>query len=1107
VAALLLTDPVLWGGRPPALWAPHAGVGLALIAWLGRRAVAMVIGAALLAAAPAALAALSRPPGADEPGLALTAGDAVLGGLELALFWWLYHVRARGARGLADPRSAILFLTLGPGLVVGGFALARAGWLWLLSPPPVDFAGAAAAFWLGRALGLLAVAPVLLTALTPWLVRRGLTAPEVVDEQHVAHRGHADQLPLTRGDLVEAAGLAVGASVLSVVLALQQGGQGLVGWPPWGLPLLLIVWACLRQGLRVGAVVACLAAAAPLLTVMAGGGPARSPLGDRMLQGNLLAQCGIALLIAASASYLRAREARYRQVVGQTPVVLYSARIVAPGLGGGPPDAEVTLVSAASAALLGCRPEALLGEHQRWLARVHPDDQEVLLAALTQLGRQNQPVICEYRLTPPADAEAAARPPLTPARAAPRWMRDTLAPRHDAEGRLAGWDGVVVEITAQRALADDLRRTSSMLHALVTNLPTGVFFVQGPLGRPLLVNARARQLLGQREDAAAGLDHLSRVYRLFRPDGTLYPVEELPVFQALRRGVSSMRDDIVVHRPDGRKTPLVTWAAPVAFGSGPSDAAVWVLEDLTALQQAEAARRDSEVRLRAVIETMGEGLIVLDRRGALVDANPAACFLLDQPVDRLRGRTLASLDWTYLREDGSPLPPEELPSMTALRQGRPVRNCVVGLYPALEGNDQEGDPSPSRAPAPPRPTAPRWLLVSAMPLGPGPAGVVTTFADVTAYRRAQDATRSSEEKHRGLVESLPLMVVQTDRDLKLTYANPAMTQTTGYDLAEIAEPGAWGAVIHPEDRPRMEEMGREALSGKECRGEVRYRGKDQAEKVGLVFVLPRRHEGGEVFGLTALVVDVTRERRLEEELQRAQRLELIGRLASGIAHDFNNLLSVVLTLTELAHGSLPADHPVHDDLRRIAEAGEQTAGLAAQLLAFSRQRRPAARPVEVNGAARRTLELLRATLPGRVELVSALAEGDLLIQGDETQLQQVLMNLCLNARDAMPRGGRLTVATEAAGGGPGEAGWVRLSVRDDGCGIDEQTRGRIFDPFFTTKEGGAGLGLAVVQQIVESLGGRVEVASRPDQGACFDVWLPRLAAAPGRRVGAVAEKG
>ena len=179
------------------------------------------------------------------------------------------------------------------------------------------------------------------------------------------------------------------------------------------------------------------------------------------------------------------------------------------------------------------------------------------------------------------------------------WLRDTLAPHHAADGRLDGWDGVVEDITESRALAQDVRRTTGMLQALVANLPTGVFFVQGPLGQPIMVNARTRQLLGQRENLAAGIMHLSEVYRLHRPDGSLYPTDELPVVKALRWGMTCMANDIVVHRPDGRRVPLITWAAPVDLGKmGKPEAAVWVLEDLTSLKQAEQARVESEARLQ-----------------------------------------------------------------------------------------------------------------------------------------------------------------------------------------------------------------------------------------------------------------------------------------------------------------------------------------------------------------------------------------------------------------------------------------------------------------------------------------------------------------------------
>jgi PAS domain S-box-containing protein len=1126
---LHLTNPLAWGAMGPTLWFAPAGLGLALIAWFGPRAALWLALDGLLVVAqtlPLGLWMGRRVSGGEG---ALAALDVLFGAAVLPAAWWLYHAQTRGSRGLRDPRSATRFLFLVPGLGVGLWAgldavvaaalTEQAAQVWRTALP---------AYWLSRALAVVVLTPLLLVVLTPWLARRGLVRPdtdagEPAEPFDVVGGGER----LSWGEGLELFGLAAGAGVLTW-LAVRNGGIQPAGWPLWGAPLLLIAWASLRQGLRGGIVVAAVSAGLPLLLLQGEALPDGWPL---VIQSNLLGQCAVALLVAASAGWVRCSEDRYRQVASHLPVVIYSTRFrraERPPLAGDDLDAEVTLVSAASEGLLGCPPRELLGEHQRWLARVHPDDREVLRAAISQLGRQIQPVTCEYRLalsvgeTPNPKAEPQKgtaisdfgfRDPVVGRH--DRWVRDTLAPRLDSEGRLIGWEGVLTDITEQRELADDLRRTTSMLHALIGHLPTGVFFVQGPSGHPILVNARARQLLGQREDMAAGLEHLSEVYRLHRPDGSLYPVEELPVCLALRKGLTAMRDDIVVHRPDGRRTPLVTWAAPIRFplpsltlrapigarsvseemDTSGSEAAVWVLEDLTALHQAEAARRDTEIRLRAILETMSEGVVVQDHNGCIIDCNNAASVLLGRPPERLRGLKLSECDWDLLREDGSLMAEEDRPDTAVLRLGRPVRNLVLGIVPRCR------PPSPSPLPqggegkgeGASRLKEARWVLVNAMPLAPGVhgdkpnAGVVSTYIDITVSLRAQRLLRESEERYRDLVESLPLMVIQADLDMRVTYANAAMRTLTGYGLEEIAEPAAWSGLIQTEDLPPLLTLARDALDGRGGRAEFRYRAKDGTEKVGLAFSEPRHRSDGAIIGTTTLVVDITRERHLEQELLRAQRLELVGRLSSGIAHDFNNLLSVVLSLTELVRTGLPPDHEAHEDLGRIQEATEQAANLAGQLLAFSKPRRPAARRLEMNAVVARTLELLRASLPARIELKAELAEQDLYVLADETQLQQVLMNLCLNARDAMPDGGVIRVRTA---GVRCEGDWVCLSVSDCGTGIPEAVKAHLFDPFFSTKERGTGLGLAVVRQIVESHGSRVEAHSEAGQGARFDTWWP-----------------
>jgi two-component system cell cycle sensor histidine kinase/response regulator CckA len=241
-------------------------------------------------------------------------------------------------------------------------------------------------------------------------------------------------------------------------------------------------------------------------------------------------------------------------------------------------------------------------------------------------------------------------------------------------------------------------------------------------------------------------------------------------------------------------------------------------------------------------------------------------------------------------------------------------------------------------------------------------------------------------------------------------------------------------------------------------------------------------------GATLLVVDMTRERRLARELQRSQRLELVGRLSSGIAHDFNNLLTVILGLGHLVQTALGPDHVAAEDVARILEVAEQASNLSQQLLDFSKQRKVPLRAVEVTRVIRRTVDVLRTLMPQNILLECRLPRSEVILHADEMQLQQVLMNLCLNARDAMQEGGRLQIWAERIGEPALE--WLRLSVHDSGTGMTEAIRTHIFDPFFTTKELGSGLGLAVVQQIVDSFGGHIRVESELGLGSRFEVWLP-----------------
>ena len=226
----------------------------------------------------------------------------------------------------------------------------------------------------------------------------------------------------------------------------------------------------------------------------------------------------------------------------------------------------------------------------------------------------------------------------------------------------------------------------------------------------------------------------------------------------------------------------------------------------------------------------------------------------------------------------------------------------------------------------------------------------------------------------------------------------------------------------------------------------------------------------------------------------AHSYELIGRMAGGIIHDFNKVLTVLLGNVALLQASLPADASQRLLLTAMENAANQAADLARQLLALARHESPRTEPVDLNAVAEQVASMLRHTLDPRISLVVQPRAGLSWVLADRGRLVRVLLNLCLNARDAMPQGGKLRVQTEAVStrtNGAAGSDWVRMSVHDEGHGISEQVQRRIFDPYFSTKEHGSGLGLAIVQQIVESYGGRIEVKSEPGHGSRFDIWWPQ----------------
>jgi PAS domain S-box-containing protein len=403
----------------------------------------------------------------------------------------------------------------------------------------------------------------------------------------------------------------------------------------------------------------------------------------------------------------------------------------------------------------------------------------------------------------------------------------------------------------------------------------------------------------------------------------------------------------------------------------------------------------------------------------------------------------------------------------------------------------------------------RWLEDRLVPQTDAQGKLVGIFGvgrDITERRQAEEALREGERRFRGLFESSPDAIFVEDLDGNVLDVNPAACRLHGMGRDELLGRHVLELVPEPE-RERVR-----ADFERLTRGEVeRVRGFSRTHdgRAIPVELTTRRISYSGRPALLLHVRDLTERERLEEQARQAQKMEAVGRLAGGVAHDFNNLLTGICGYGELLLRGLPPDDPVREGLQLIIRASERAAGLTRQLLAFSRRQVLQPRVLDLNAVVAGMEEALRRVVGEAVRLRLRLGTGLRAVQVDPGQLEQVIVNLALNARDAMPQGGTLTLETRSAElteafthtrpevrPGP----YSVLAVGDTGRGMAEEVLSHIFEPFFTTKAAGkgTGLGLATVYGVVKQSGGHVEVASTPGQGSVFEVYLPAVPECPAR---------
>jgi PAS domain S-box-containing protein len=384
-------------------------------------------------------------------------------------------------------------------------------------------------------------------------------------------------------------------------------------------------------------------------------------------------------------------------------------------------------------------------------------------------------------------------------------------------------------------------------------------------------------------------------------------------------------------------------------------------------------------------------------------------------------------------------------------------------------------------------------------------GTVCVCRDLSEHQQSEQARADAEARYRMLIEQVNAIsyIAEIGIQGKWYYVSPQVEAILGFTPEEwLAGATSWDQHINPDDLPAVLTAEQQSVQGLPFQAEFRIRRKDGREVwLSDTAVIVQGSDSHPV--MEGIMVDITERKALETQLQQSRKMEAVGRLAGGIAHDFNNLLTIITGYTELALSRPHLPQEVRGDIERIENASGRAAGLVRQLLAFSRKQVLQPKIIDLNKIVLNLDTLLRRLMDERIQMVTRVKEELGKVKADPAQIEQVIMNLVVNARDAMPEGGRLIVETcntnldasyavDHATVKPGR--YVMLAVSDTGVGMDNQTVAHIFEPFFTTKESGrgTGLGLSTVYGIVKQSGGYIWVYSEPGKGSTFKVYLPRV---------------
>ncbi|HPU25710.1 MAG TPA: PAS domain S-box protein [Phycisphaerae bacterium] len=634
--------------------------------------------------------------------------------------------------------------------------------------------------------------------------------------------------------------------------------------------------------------------------------------------------------------------------------------------------------------------------------------------------------------------------------------------------------GQAGECDSSSSPEEQLRKSEERFLTLVSNIPGAVFRTANDSNYTLAyISDGIKAITGYSAE---------ELMRLRAYSAIIHPDDRDHVRRTIDGQIARQRSYAVEYRiidRQGRARWIYEQGQAVPTDDGRDSHLDGVIVDIHRLKETERELRESEERFRTAFQMSPVCQIITKLDGTYVDVNDGFTVLTGYSREEAVGGKATTQDiWAD--------PDRRRSFSEELEQRGQLSNWEIAI------RRKDGTI--------------RSVLVSARIIRlHGEPRILTAARDVTEWREAQEALRESEQRFRGLFESMSDGVIlcrmiydETGRAINYTpiNMNPAAERMFNLDCrAAVGQPVT--ALLQVAEPPYLDQLAPVAETGEPAFFTASSTNLNRTFRV-TAFCPARGQFAALLEDITDQVRAEAEKARLQEQLHQAQKMEAVGQLAGGMAHDFNNLLTIVLGHLQLAQSMIEPDHPAQEALAAIERAAAQGAEATRSLLTFSRKYQGRMKPVDLAELVRQTTALLDRMLPNSIELrLEPFATEPVWVQADATQMQQVLINLALNARDAMPEGGflQISLTPDDSSPGNGEPGhhFARLTVRDSGSGMPPDIATRVFEPFFTTKPRGqgTGLGLAIVHGIVQCHGGRIDLTSTPGTGTTLTIQLPR----------------